>query len=100
MDHINHLLNLEIMKLAKQIENYTEILNMYHQNLYIKNYSKYDNGNKHINFEFYISKFVRETEKMNQLQNENVEFKNLKKEMEISLESIESFYNNNFNKEN
>lgn len=100
MDHINHLLNLEIMKLAKQIENYTEILNMYHQNLYIKEYSKSDNENKHITFEFYISKFVNEIGKMNELESENIEFKNLKKEMEISLECIEKFYNNNFNKEN
>ena len=33
MDNINHFLNLEIMKLAKQIEIYTEVLRVHHQNL-------------------------------------------------------------------
>ena len=41
MDNINHFLNLEIMKLAKQIEIYTEVLRVHHQNLKEIDYYEY-----------------------------------------------------------
>ena len=92
MDNINHLLNLEIMKLAKQIEIYTEVLRVHHQNLYIKEYSKVYNDNKHTTLEYNISKFVRKIEQLNELDNENIEFKIIKDEMEDSLLYIEKFF--------
>ena len=92
MDNINHLLNLEIMKLAKQIEIYTEVLRVHHQNLYIKEYSKVYNDNKHKTLEYNISKFVRKIEQLNELDNENIEFKIIKDEMEDSLLYIEKFF--------
>ena len=99
MDNINHFLNLEIMKLAKQIEIYTEVLRVHHQNLYIKEYSKIYSENKHITLECNISKFVRKIEQLNELQNEleneNIKFKIIKEGMEDSFLYIEKFFKEN-----